>query len=160
MRNKSTLPAQDWAFREIVDAFSMNQYELRCDFCNRKIRWIHVLDHIASYETVIAGQDCAAMLCQQYDAEGAERVFKNREERRRRFTDPVRWTQSKSNQSNIWRCVRIGSVQFVITVFVRNGLYGIYTAEKNANGDCCRKKFRTQIEAMNAAFEIVEGMKP
>lgn len=155
------LPESDWNCSEVLDAKAIDPLgQSRCEFCGTRIRWVHVLEHDDHDRAAEAGCCCAVRLCFDYDAEGAERVLKNRMGRLMRFVDLRRWKQSRNNPENVWRFVRVhdGSKVRVI-VFLKDGRYMIYLAgRKDDDRRCHWGKYGTQSEAMSVAFELVEGL--
>lgn len=152
-------PTNDWTCQEVLDAKAIDPAgQARCGFCGTSIRWVHVLHHDDHDGTVEAGCCCAARLCFEYDAEGAEREVKNRLARLTRFIDLRRWKVSRSNAVNVWRSVKIGDERIRITVFLKDGAYMVYLSSK-AEQLCHPSRYGSQVEALTMAFELVEGMR-
>ena len=155
-------PGTDWTCREVLDANAIDPTgRSSCEFCGTRIRWIHVLEHDNYHRTVEAGCCCAARLCFEYNAEGAEREAKNRAGRTMRFVDPRRWARSKSNPENIWRFARLPDGRKVrVTVFLKDGRYSIYLAGREVSDRFCHwEKYASQAEAVSVAFELIEKLK-
>lgn len=157
---KLSFPKNDWNCREVLDAKSVTpEGESTCEFCSTRIRWIHVLVHDHFPRSVEAGCCCAKRLCSDYDAEGAERELKNRTSRLMRFIDPRRWERSKSNPVNTWRWVKLANGRTVrLTVFLKDGTFGIYFADKKDSRDtnCHFERYESRREAMTVAFDLIE----
>jgi hypothetical protein len=90
----------------------------------------------------------------------AEREFKNKIERRLRFVNLARWTQSRSNPENVWRLVRMPDGDKArITVYLKAGWYGVCIARQKTKGTYFHGRvFGSQAEALSMAFELVDGM--
>ncbi|HKB36120.1 MAG TPA: hypothetical protein VKD72_06680, partial [Gemmataceae bacterium] len=107
------------------------------------------------HRTIEAGCCCALRLCYGYDAEEAERKFKNRMDRLERFMNARKWKQSRNNPDNIWRDIRLPSgAKLKVTIFKKAGRFGVYFEPPHWD------KYDTQVEAMRAAFELVESLRP
>lgn len=88
LKTKPIRPKTDWTCREIIDAKAVNPNgSSKCEFCGTNLRWIHILEHKDYRRSVEAGCCCASRRCFDYDAEAAEREFKNRIGRLMRFID-------------------------------------------------------------------------
>ena len=142
----------DWTCDKVIDGKTLSA---ACDFCGTAIRFIHILEHHEYDHTLEAGCCCAARLCSGYDASDAEREMKNRVNRLMSFTDLSKWHRSQSNPANVWRWVKItGRKKFRVTVFLKDGWYMTFV-----DSECDWEKFKTQGEAMDSAFELVEEKK-
>jgi hypothetical protein len=153
-------PTNDWTCREVLDARAVDpEGQPTCEFCNHKIRWIHVLEHHAYPRSVETGCCCASRLCHDYDAPAAEREVKNRYNRLATFVDAKRWRPSKYNPENVWRWVVFrDGVKARCTIFLQQGEYAIYFAAKADSNDrfCHPLRFKSQSEAKAIAFELIE----
>lgn len=153
-------PTSDWTCREVLDAKAIDPPEKSaCEFCGTSIRWIHVLEHDDYHRSVEAGCCCAAKLCFDYDAVGAERELKNRTGRLMRFVDLRKWKRSRRNPENIWRRVRVPDGELTVTVFLKEGSYMIYVAGPSSYRYCHWEAYTSQSEALTVAFELVEQWK-
>jgi len=142
----------DWTCIRVIDAKSLSA---ACEFCGTRIRWVHVLGHEDYHSTLEAGCCCAVRLCAGYDAPDAERAMKNKFNRQMKFSDVTKWRRSQSNPANVWRWMKIPKGRkFRVTVFLKDGRYMTFVDD-----ECNWEKFRTQKEAMDSAFEIVEKIK-
>ena len=154
---KPPLPKMGWTSVEILDG-QLITGEHRCEFCNRRIRWVHLIEHPDRDGAHPAGCCCAIRLCDAYDAEGAEREARNRAARFRTFADRSKWKVSKNNPRNIWRRVRVrGRGMQTVTVYEATGRYGVFRAGKKDDKHSEPPCFDTQQEAMERAFEIVDA---
>jgi hypothetical protein len=158
----TSLPQSEWCCRELRDAKATELLGVgACKFCGTRIRWVHVLEHEACEQQMIAGCCCAARLCRDYDARGAEREEMNRLERLARFADPRRWTRSRSNPDNAWRFIRtVDRKKWRATVFVVRGSYSACLAHVRDG----RRHFHpascaSQEGAVKLAFELVERLR-
>jgi len=158
---KPPKPTSDWTCREILDAKAINPGgKSRCEFCGTRLRWIHILQHDEWHRPVEAGCCCAARLCFDYDAAAAERSAKNKFGRMTRFVAPHKWNPSKANPANVWRWVNLSDGQRVrVTIFLKDGKYGIYFADKKNNEDnyCPPGRYGSREEAKVVAFELIEN---
>ena len=150
------LPTTDWTFIAIEDAMdnNANAYST-CDFCGTEIRWVHVLEHDDYPRPVNAGCCCAQKYCYDYDAEAAEREHKNKIGRLGRFVARDKWRASKNNRENICRFVRLPNGRRIhVTVWKKQDLYGVcITGLEHWD------RYRSQLDAMNAAFDLVDDLK-
>ena len=152
-------PKSDWNCREPLDAYQLVGEMTRCWFCGTRIRWIHVLVHEDHPKARHAGKCCAQRLCHNYDATGAETDMKNRFARLQRFCNRERWKDSKRNPSNIWRIVDLpDSRRMRVTIYLDRQRYGVFCAMLDDAEDTYahRDRYKSQAEAMNVAFELVE----
>ena len=149
------VPKADWVFREILDACTLLPGEkVRCEFCNHRIRWVHVLQHDAFHRPMGAGCCCAIRLAHDYDAVAAETEAKNHATRLSRFTASKHWKVSVSSPPNVWRFVKIkGRKRERLTLYWKDGRWGVFL-----NGAYCFDRFASQAEAMATAFTLVERM--
>lgn len=152
-----------WTCREVLDAYDVDPTaEIRCEFCNRKLRWLHIIEHEEVDRPAIAGCCCAAKKCNDYDAVGTEREYKNRYDRRTSFVTRG-WAPSKSKPENICRFVSLPAGRHRVTIFVANGRYGYsIVSVKNRPDDkrtFSRDRYGTQAEAKVHAFEMIEQLK-
>ena len=153
-------PSTDWTCRDPVrDARSPgSQVKGQCEFCGRRLRWVHLLRHPDWPSVAEAGCCCAASLCFGYDAAAAERELINRMARLTRFVDPKGWRPSRNTSKNICREVRMPNNRILkVTIFLNNGQYGICVA--NRRGDDAYfhpMRYSSQVEAMDVAFELIE----
>jgi len=148
-------PTTDWYPREVLDSRAVAPDEItKCEFCNTQIRWIHVLGHDDYHHCVEAGCCCAQRLCFEYDAAAAENEIRNRLGRLMRFVDSRRWKQSKSNPENTWRWLKIDGKRERITVFLKDGTYGVYFSLAQHWG-----RYDTLAKAKAIAFDLIERAK-
>lgn len=159
---KRRRPTANWTCREVLDANVIEPDDIaKCDFCDRRIRWIHVLEHDDWHRSMQAGCCCAMRLCHGYDAEGAERELKNRAGRLMRFVDLRRWRPSRTNPENIVRTVKMPDGRNVkVTVFLKDGRYMVYLGYRKSSDNYCHwGKYASQSEALAVAFQLIEEKK-
>jgi hypothetical protein len=159
-----TLPTTGWVCVRVEDAWATgSSARVHCRFCDRRLRWVHVLSHPHHAGSVSAGRCWAARLCDGYDAADAERRFRSCAARRARFVDLRGWTRSRSNPANVWRTVKFpGGVRLRVVLFVNcNGRHGVTLIELGA----VEAKLTLPLlyddrkGAAVAAFDAVEGLK-
>ena len=148
------LPTMDWRLQIVLDGVLVDP-DARCQWCDRRIRWINVLEHTDFPTTQNAGSCCAQRLCNDYDMT-AERNCLARSNRRRAFLK--KWKTSKNNPSNLWRHVLSLVGKVTVTVFVHDGRYKIFFAGKKGDKCCAQSNYATQREALDAAFVLVEQL--
>lgn len=160
MQRKS-LPETDWTPKKILDAKVKDaQKKFACEFCGRRLRWLHIIEHVDYHRPATAGCCCAAHRCYDYDAAEAERECKNRAGRLMRFVDLRRWKPSRSNPDNVWRWVKLsGKKKLRVTVFPKWGRYSVSVADPNQKPYFHPEKYASQIEAMKSAFDQIESRK-
>ena len=154
-------PKTEWTCSKVLDAKAGDpDGSAACEFCNTKIRWVHLLEHNDYHRPVEAGVCCAARLCWDYDADAAEREVKNRAARQQTFLDRRKWKPSKRKPGNIWRKVnteRFGKV--TVTVFRRaDGKHSVYIAGGGDEKHCDAMRFSDQDAALKRAFFLVEKL--
>lgn len=162
--NAGSLPPGGWAAVRVEDTHgTVPSVVVRCVFCDRPLRWVHVLAHAHYPGQVAAGRCCAVRVCSAYDAADAERRFRNRLARRARFVDPRGWTTSRSNPSNVWRVVEFtGKVRLrVVLVTDRDGRHGVTVFDLSVGGGSVTFpwRYRGRAAAAGAAFDAIEEVR-
>jgi hypothetical protein len=100
-------------------------------------------------------------LVKGYDAKRAEREAKNPSLRKKRFLNPRQWKHSRNKPENIWRMVVLPDKTAVrVTVFFKDGFYGVYLAGPTEEDHCCPPhRYTSQSDAKCAAFDLIECLK-
>jgi hypothetical protein len=158
-----TLPTTGWVCDRVEDARATGSTSpVRCGFCDRRLRWVHVLAHPDHAGRVGAGRCCAARLCGGYDAADAEGRLRSRLDRRARFVDLRGWTRSRSNPANVWRLVQIPGAKIRVVLFVaQDGRYGIQLTNLSARDERLFVPYRYDNRGVAAAvvFDAVEEVR-
>ena len=126
----------------------------RCELCNTKIRWVHILEHDDYFRPIQTGCCCALRLCNDYDAEAAEKELKSQLARRQRFLDPRKWEPSRKTPDNFVRRLRVPA-KGIATVFIKYEKYQVFVAI-GGDKECRWTNCSTPQEAMTIAFDLVE----
>lgn len=157
----SNRPKSGWDCCEIFDAKDNRSHHLfRCDFCNKKLRWVHVLKHKEYHGNVHAGCICATRLCDNYDAEAAEVKMKNRMIRKKNFLMQSKWRISGRNRDNILRDLNLKDGKKIrVTIFLMQLGYKVFLAGPGEQQYCPNDVFESQGTAMELAFEIIDELK-
>jgi len=138
-------PKSGWQFVRLFDACSFDpaapEYRCEAPSCNRKLRWVHVLEHPDWDEQINVGCCCAAKLSSTYDAAGVELKAKKAHDALTRFLNPDRWRESaKGNQTREVRGTRV-------TIYLATCGYNYVFDGKHGHG-----RYSSEAEAMTAAF--------
>lgn len=151
-------PRSGWQPDRLIDAASFGAQTSRrtCDRCNHALRWIHVLVHRDWPHEMRVGCCCAVRLCDDYDAEAAERHELNRVLRRQRFLGSEKWKRSR--KGNLWRryCSK------TVTIFSRPlGGYGfsISFGKHTEKPEYSNLPYMNASEAMAGAFDRLDGQR-
>lgn len=156
----STTMVSEWKAIRVVDAFADGPEMVKCERCNHRLRWIHILQS-DSGEYARVGVCCAAKISGAYDARSAERDAVNRYNRLQTFLKPEAWKISRNNPANVWRKVILADrVSVLVTVFLKNGSYGVFLALPGGKDNVTPyDRFSSQDTAKAFAFECVDRLK-
>lgn len=150
-------PSSGWSFREVIDS---RDEPATCDWCNKRgIRWLHVIEHPDHHDRLGVGGCCAARLCDDYDAVAMEREARNRANRWRNFSLLWKWKDSKYNPRNICRTVHVPGGSVKVTIYWKEGIYGVCLKQKRGQPAYPREWSTTQKGAIRVAFEYVEQLR-
>lgn len=157
---KISLPKSGW---NPISRYDAQGEGARCEVpkCNRRLRWVHVIEHERFNLRLQVGSCCATRLCENYDAEVSELELRLRANRRRRFLDCGKWRPSRRNPANLVRTIRVPDVgEVIVTIFqCRNGLYHVsfISAKRRNNKHTEWTNSETVGEALARAFDLIGG---
>jgi hypothetical protein len=148
-KKRKKRPKKGYSPQSIIDANRLDE-EVRCEVCNRRLRWVHPIVHSELDHPVSVGCVCAAKMCLGYDAEGAETEAKNRTGRLQRFLEPSKWKETSSGSlARTYKGIRV-------SIFESYGQFRYRIKEKRRQPIFPHDYFQTRGEAMAGAFEWIE----
>lgn len=148
---KPRRPEYGYSPVDVVDAICRDE-PTTCDLCSRKLRWVHVIAHSALDHYLSVGCCCAARMCDDYDAVGAETCAKNRAARLRSFIAGSNWRQN--DKGNLTRKLRDKTY---LTVFPgRWGGWSYSIKKPKSQVKFSTGRYSTTYEAMAAMFAEID----
>lgn len=112
---RDTDPETGWVRFDVFDIDLSNPYGMDVYHCHRcgyePLRYVHLLRHPQTRKITIVGACCAKHLCEDYDATQEEAPFRSLWDRRERFADSPRWTETHQGNE------RYRTAHFVAVVY-------------------------------------------